>query len=85
MRRDHRHCQPFAVPNRETAVPVASLSSVLGGSEKSAFIIPFLPFEIEPFRPDPHADQSRRGALLNDGNLTARTGKSTARGGNVSS
>lgn len=64
MRTDHHHCQPFAVPNRGTAVPVAALSSVLGGSEKSAFIIPFLPFEIEPFRPELHADQSTRGDVL---------------------
>lgn len=43
-------------------VPTAKLSDV-GASDSDAFVIPFLPFEIEPFRLDPnHGSESNRGA-----------------------
>ena len=49
LQSNRRHCQPFAVPNRGTAVSIDELSSVLGGSADSSFVIPFLPFPIRPF------------------------------------
>lgn len=34
------------------------------GASNCAFVIPFLPYSIRPFRPDLHADQRTRGDVL---------------------
>lgn len=45
MRTDHRRCQPFAVPNRGTAISVDALSLMLGGSgDRALAFIPALDF-----------------------------------------
>lgn len=45
MRRDRRRCQPFAVPNRGTAISVDALSLMLGGScDRALAFIPALDF-----------------------------------------
>lgn len=44
MRTDHRHCQPFAVPNRGTAVSLASPNDLGGSIGYALAFIPALDF-----------------------------------------
>jgi hypothetical protein len=46
---NHHHCQPFAVPNRGTAIPTGELSSVFGDRIDSSSFTTFIPaFDFVP-------------------------------------